>query len=218
MLDHIVWAVPDLAAAVRDFTARTGVEPSPGGQHLGLGTRNSLVGLTDGAYLEIIGPDPDQPVPPHRRPFGIDGRAGPRVAGWAVRVHDIEQRVARARASGHDPGDILDMQRRPPDGTVLRWRLTPLPLDLQIIPFLIDWGDSPHPATSLTQEIRLIEWRAVHPDPSKVSAALQALDVTLPVVEGPEARLVAVLETRAGRHSLGQTEALSPDADDDSCG
>ncbi|MFD8740899.1 VOC family protein, partial [Streptomyces sp. NPDC059618] len=43
--DHIVLATPDLAATVAEFTRRTGVVPAPGGVHVGLGTRNHLVGL-----------------------------------------------------------------------------------------------------------------------------------------------------------------------------
>jgi hypothetical protein len=44
-LDHLVLATPDLAATVAHFTERTGVEPAPGGAHVGLGTRNHLVSL-----------------------------------------------------------------------------------------------------------------------------------------------------------------------------
>ena len=42
-IDHLVYAVPDLAAAVIDLEARFGVAPSPGGAHVGLGTFNALL-------------------------------------------------------------------------------------------------------------------------------------------------------------------------------
>lgn len=37
-LDHLVYAAPDLAAAVEDVARLTGVRPVPGGSHVGKGT------------------------------------------------------------------------------------------------------------------------------------------------------------------------------------
>ena len=79
-LDHLVYAVPDLAAGVAAITALLGVAPSPGGPHPGLGTRNFLVSLGESCYLEIIGPDPEQPQPSRPRPFGLD-RLSRRTSG-----------------------------------------------------------------------------------------------------------------------------------------
>ena len=96
-LDHLVFAVPDLAAGVDDVAARVGVRPSPGGPHPGLGRRNFLLSLADASYLEIIGPDPEQGPPPRPRPFGIDDLERGSLVTWAVHVDDIERRVAAAR-------------------------------------------------------------------------------------------------------------------------
>ena len=49
----------------------TGAQPARGGSHEGMGTAN-FIGLVAGAYLEIIGPDPDQPQLVGGRWFGID--------------------------------------------------------------------------------------------------------------------------------------------------
>jgi hypothetical protein len=73
VIDHIVYGVPRrLAQAVAWFTGLTGAQPARGGSHEGMGTANFLIGLGAGAYLEIIGPDPDQPQPVGGRWFGID--------------------------------------------------------------------------------------------------------------------------------------------------
>jgi hypothetical protein len=83
-IDHLIFATPDLDAAVDDLEGRFGVRAEPGGKHLGLGTRNALVGLGDATYLEIIAPDPDQLAPSMARPFGLDTVHQPRLAGWAL--------------------------------------------------------------------------------------------------------------------------------------
>lgn len=188
-LDHIVYATPDLEESVRLVAKQTGVRPSEGGPHPDLGTRNYLLGLGELRYLEIVGPDADQPEPAAPRPFGIDDLTEPRLAAWAVRAADIEARVARSRAQGYDPGPIEPLSRRTPDGDLLRWRLT-LPYE-PVVPFLIDWGRTPHPARKLPV-VPLTAFAGVHPDPADVRTRLTALGVELDVREGAPG-LVAVL-------------------------
>ena len=57
---------------MRAIETLTGVRPSYGGAHPGLGTHNALLSLGHHSYLEIIAPDPNQPTPPRPRPFGLD--------------------------------------------------------------------------------------------------------------------------------------------------
>lgn len=117
MLDHLIYGVPVLADGVNQFESCFGVRAQPGGKHQGLGTHNALLGLGQSTYLEIIAPDPDQPVPAMPRPFGLDSLAGPRLVGWAIRCDDIDARVARARAQGYDPGTQSSSSGPPPKGS-----------------------------------------------------------------------------------------------------
>jgi Glyoxalase-like domain len=212
VLDHLVLAAPDLAAAVAEFTELTGVAPVPGGSHVGVGTANYLVGLVPagadgadgadvdgGAYLEIIGPDPGQPEPAAPRPFGIDELTASRLASWAIHPADLDGHLAAARTRGYDPGPARAMSRAAPDGELLRWRLTWADLEAGagLVPFLIDWGDTPAPPSRGLPSVGLVSFEATHPRPEQVRPALAALAATLPVRAGNRIALTAVL---AGRH------------------
>ncbi|MEU6506384.1 VOC family protein [Streptomyces sp. NPDC046942] len=204
LLDHLVLATPDLAATVADFTRRTGVTPEPGGVHLGLGTRNHLVGLGGRRYLEILGPDPEQPEPAGPRPFGVDQLTEPRTLTWAISPPDLDTAITAARARGYDPGPVRPMSRRTPDGTLLRWRLTDGTSGdpSGLVPFLIDWGDSRHPADSGLPVTPLLELRATLPDPEALRGPLAALDTELTVTTGPAA-LTFIVDTPKGPVTFG---------------
>ena len=206
-VDHLVYAVPDLAGGIDAMERALGVRPAPGGQHPGWGTANALLALGPGMYLEVIGPDPDQPAPSRPRPFGIDRLSHGRLAGWAVKASDLDARIRASAARGYHPGRVLPGSRRQPDGTLLTWRLTlpedlPLPFD-GLIPFLIDWQTTAaHPAAAAPSGCTLTELRAEHPEPDQPQALLDALGVDLALTRGPAARLIAVIESPAGRVEL----------------
>jgi glyoxalase-like protein len=203
VIDHLVLATPDLDATVAALAGR-GLVTSPGGAHDGLGTRNALADLGECAYLEVIGPDPDQPEPAQPRPFGVDGLPEARLVAWAVRVTDLDAAVATARSSGHDPGAARDMARLRGDGVRLAWRLTPPPGTVpQVVPFLIAWGDTEHPSRTAARGARLESFTATHPDPAGVRNRLEALGATgLTVERGPAPALRALIATPSGTVEL----------------
>lgn len=195
LIDHLVYATPSL-----DVVDGLGIPVSPGGQHVGLGTRNHLADLGGGAYLEVVGPDPDQPEPPRPRPFDIDSLTAPRLVTWAVRVTDIDRAVADAKDRGHDPGPIHPMSRERPDGVLLAWRLT-VQDDDSVLPFLIDWGATPHPSRDAVHGAELLSFHLSHPDPPSIHKGLEALGADVPVVEGAPG-LVARIRTPQGEVTL----------------
>jgi len=178
LLDHIVIAGPDLQDLVDWFAERTGVVAAPGGAHP-TGTANALVALTiDGArgpqYIELIGPNPRRSEPELPATFGISALREPRVQAYAVHPDDIEATVAAARARGYDPGDVSDLSRRTPDGTLLQWRLTRGENRRLDVPFLIDWGATAQPGLGDIPTIELVSFVRVEPDPEPLQRVLDA--------------------------------------------
>lgn len=137
-LDHVSFAAaPDgLAATTARLGALLGETFADGGVHPGFGTRNTVLPLADGRYLEVVGVL-DHPAS-DKAPFGQAVRArtlaGGGWLGYAVAVDDIaplETRLGRA-APGH---------RHRPDGFDLRWRLLGMPglrSDPQL-PVVVQW-------------------------------------------------------------------------------
>ena len=199
MLDHLVYAAPDLTEAVAHVTELTGVAPVRGGSHVGLGTANYLAGLGRDAYLEIIGPDPEQPAPAQPRPFGIDDLTEAKLVTWSVHPEDLDAAITTAREKGYDPGEAAEMSRRTVEDELLSWRLTPPGALDGLAPFLIDWGSTPHPTSRDLPVIPLLMMTGVHPDPGAVHKVMDALGLEFLVRKDKKPGLVAVLTDTAGR-------------------
>lgn len=207
MLDHLVLATPDLDATSAEVAAATGVTPSVGGPHVGRGTRNELCSFGRDTYLEIIGPDPDQPPPAEPPPFGIDRLSERGIVTWCAKATDLGALVDRAAAAGLSMIGPEAMQRQAPEG-LLSWELALPAFDIEggILPFFIDWADSPHPSTTSAPGLTLSDLTGTHPDPARVGATLDLFGVSVPVVEGPAAGLSATLAGPAGSITFGPAQ------------
>jgi hypothetical protein len=202
LVDHLIYAVPELTAAVADVEDRFGVRAQAGGRHIGLGTHNALLALGPRTYLEIIAPDPGQPEPSMPRPFGVDELRSGTLVGWAFACDDIDRAVAEARSHGYDPGEIGDGQRVGPSGVVLRWRATGSALAGGLFTFLICWGDTEHPASSAPRGLSLMSLQIEHPDPRSLAPVLAALGADIEVTSAAVPALVAQLSGPTGSKVL----------------
>jgi hypothetical protein len=147
-LDHLSYAAgPEgLGACVQSLGARLGAGFTDGGIHPSFGTRNFVLPLADGCYLEVVAAL-DHPAV-DRAPFGRAVRDRTDTGGgwlaWVVAVDDIaaiESRLDRTAAAGH---------RRRPDGVDLRWSqigVNDVAEDAQL-PFFVQWHTDPsqHPS------------------------------------------------------------------------
>jgi hypothetical protein len=147
-LDHLSYAAgPEgLAACVQRLGARLGAGFTDGGLHPSFGTRNFILPLANGCYLEVV-EALDHPAV-ESAPFGRAVHARAELGGgwlaWVIRVEDIapiEARLGRPAAAG---------RRRRPDGVDLRWQqigVNDTAADPEL-PFFVHWLSEPaeHPS------------------------------------------------------------------------
>lgn len=203
-VDHLVWGGQSLEREIERLELRTGVRAGPGGRHPGEGTRNALLRIGPGRYLELIAPDPSQAAPSHPRWFGLDHLATPRLITWAAKSDDVNQRAAAARAGGIELGAVRRGRRKLGDGQVISWQLTypNIQLGSGLVPFLIDWGQSRHPSQTAPGGVQLVDLWAEHPDPSRILGMLRHLGLELRVIPGALPALIALFDTPRGRVEL----------------
>lgn len=121
VLDHVVLAVRDLAAARADYVALLGRDPSWQGRHPRFGTCNVLFRLGD-AYLELLAPDePGGPLADVVRAALHDRTERP--FALALGVRDVARAVAEARRRGLAVADAAPGEGRDDRTGALRsWR------------------------------------------------------------------------------------------------
>jgi hypothetical protein len=210
MIDHLVFASDDLPRASATIADLLGVAPTPGGHHVGHGTYNELLGLGGASYLEVIGPDPEQPAPDGPRPFGIDGLARPALVAWCVRpTRPLVEIVDDARAGGIELGEVTAMSRRRPDGVLLEWKLTFPQLTGRFgmaLPFMIDWEGSVHPTDTLPAVVQLVRLDVTHPDVASLRTAFDIIGIEIgagvDLRAGSQPALRATISTGSGEVTL----------------
>ena len=201
-IDHIVLGAASLEAGAAWLEQHLGVRPQPGGQHLGVGTHNMLLGLGPSCYLEVIAPDPSQPEPAHPRPFDLDDpavrtmlEAEPRLLAWVARTPVLDAVVARL---GPRAGGVKDLSRGD-----LHWRrgFPPQRQDRDtLIPALIEWRGNGASSRIRDSKCRLRALEGEHPEDQAARAALaeRGLDEVLKLRRSPRARLLAHIQRPDG--------------------
>lgn len=199
-VDHLVLAGGDLKAGIEMFHERLGVRPIMGGRHANWGTWNAVVALGPRTYLELIAPDPDLEFPADRRPALFNGQGDFRLTGWLAAVERPDRVRRDLLERGVDTGRILQGARSLPDGGVLEWSLSDPMVRLLdgVIPLLIDWGQSPHPAESAPSGCRLTGLSLRHPDFERANVMLELMGLPPVVIDGASPALQATLATPRG--------------------
>ncbi|MBA4013148.1 MAG: hypothetical protein C0481_14880 [Phenylobacterium sp.] len=208
-IDHLVWAAPDLDRAIGDLQARTGAKAAPSGTHPGAGTRNAVLGLGAGSYLEILAPDPAQAAQSGAA-SQLATLAAPTLHTFAVATDRLDRVAVKLEKAGLPHAGIIPMSRRLPSGRLVRWRLL-IPAGHAygpLAPFFIDWGDSPHPSEGDDQGCRLTGLSLRHPEAWSLGPLLDRLEVEVGIEVGP-AEITAELDTPNGAVRLSSRDHVA---------
>lgn len=172
-LDHLSYAAgyDGMQGTAKRLGDMLGCRFVDGGVHPRFGTRNMILPLAEGVYLEVV-EALDHPAA-DKATFGQAVRArsalGGGWLGWVVAVNDIapvEERLGRASSPGN---------RHRPDGIELTWRqigVNGLLCDPQL-PFFVQWLTPPglHPSAG-ADGLRWLACLEIAGDPLRVSTWL----------------------------------------------
>ncbi|HAN72258.1 MAG TPA: glycosyltransferase [Actinobacteria bacterium] len=197
-LDHLSYSctTAEIADVIQRIGGDLGATFVDGGRHPSFGTRNFILPLAHGCYVEVVSAL-DHPAA-EKAPFGRAVAASAADGGgwfsWVVAVDDIspvEGRLGREARAGH---------RIRPDGVELTWKQIGIlnVMEDPQLPFFVEWScqTTEHPsAGGSTVAIDRIEMSG-DPDAiadwlgTGVSAALEG--ITVEWVDGEEPGIVAV--------------------------
>ena len=197
-IDHLVYGTHHLEATVDQLADLLGVKANLGGVHPGWGTKNYLLSLGPDIYLEIIGPDPAQEMEPTL--FGLDKMKKTSMLTWAMKCSKIPGKLKSLEANGYSFGEALKGSRTKSDGTQLSWTLSnPFNrLADGVLPFFIDWGNSPHPAKSSPQGCQLIDLKLGHPQALEFKTLAALMELELEIAQTEAVEITAIIQSPNG--------------------
>ncbi len=199
VIDHLMWGAPSLEAGMAEAARLFGVAPAPGGVHPGLGTCNALLSLGESVYLEVIAPDPAQDLSGN-----LGGRlarlTAPSLITWAAAAPGLASVAERAVARELTARGPVPTERSAPDGSLLVWELLFLGGHAHgsLVPFFIDWLETPHPATTNPTGGRFQQLEITAPDAAGLNDIFAGLGMEQRAEPGETSALAAVIETSSG--------------------
>lgn len=202
-IDHIIVGVSDLEAGVRKFEQLSGVRAVPGGAHPGQGTRNALVSLGDGTYLELYAPNPAEKIA-SPAVAELQSLTGLKPLGWAVSTTDIDGLRSNFGALGLPLSPPEPGSRVRPDRSVLEWVTFGFEkFDHSLAPFFIQWKNQKlHPSRTSPGGCRLLSIRLLDPAPAALKSAVGPLGLDVEVDQAAEKQMEVRISCPRGTLAL----------------
>ncbi len=200
-IDHLVYAVTDLDAAIADFEKRAGIRPVFGGYHITKGTKNALVHLGKQCYLELLAIDENNTTIQAPRWMGVDLIQENQITRWALQSTDLQQDSEILKTYNPRLSEISSGERQTTSGDLLAWQMTlPLPSPaVDLLPFFLNWESSAvHPTDNLVQACELLQIKMTHPNPSAIQNIFAKLTINIDLVQAAQASIKATIQTPNG--------------------
>jgi hypothetical protein len=202
-IDHVIVGVADLDRGMNQFEQLTGVRPVIGGDNPARSSRNALVSLGNGRYLELVAPrsdaSPSADIDVLRRLKDLT------PLGWVVSTRQPEVTVRHLKQLGYGISDPLPGSRVKPDGTRVKWvRFRITKPELAQAPVLINWDSlSVHPSIDSPAGCELTNLTLVVSSQAPYQRLLQALPVGVGMRKADKLRLELTLSCPKGIVRLG---------------
>jgi len=200
-IDHLVYAVTDLDAAIANFEKKTGIRPVFGGYHTTKGTKNALVHLGKQCYLELLAIDENNTAIKAPRWMGIDFINENQITRWALQSTDLQRDSDVLKSYDELLGEISGGERQTSSGDLLKWQMT-LPLSspaVDLLPFFLNWENSTaHPTDHLAQACELIQLKMTHPNPTAIQNIFAKLNINIDLVQAAKTSIRAMIKTPNG--------------------
>ncbi|MFT6707352.1 MAG: hypothetical protein ACJATF_002196 [Flavobacteriales bacterium] len=187
-IDHIVYTVSNLEEAINDFEKSLGVRPIIGGYHKTQGTKNALLNLSNGCYLELLAVDESNTEIPPPRWMGVDVLTKNQITRWALKSDILKIDSRTLQQYNSEMGKTTGGSRNTEAGSLLKWKMI-LPLakpEVEIVPFMVDWSQSEtHPAEALADsDCSLVELYVMHPEPEIFDRIFKELGIGIKLERG----------------------------------
>ncbi|MEM9705209.1 MAG: VOC family protein [Pseudomonadota bacterium] len=205
-IDHILISCANVQKSKQSFSDKFGAPFEIGGAHPGQGTMNALGSFGDGAYCELIGPDPNQSAQPHWLKNATDGA----LFHWAANCSNLSAVAEILEQNGLGHSGVIDGQRNAENGALLKWRvLFPEPSAFgALLPFFIDWQDTPHPSQSSPVIGSLKTLSFITPTMEKQKDLFSELGFSADIEHGNTAGLQATISTVNGDVRIRSADPL----------
>jgi catechol 2,3-dioxygenase-like lactoylglutathione lyase family enzyme len=191
-IDHVIYGVSNLQGAVDRFANHFGLRAAGGGEHRQFGTRNEIVPVGAGQYIELMAVADHDSQHPLVRTLHRLVSDGDRLMAVCLRPDNIDEVARRLSIT------VTPAERHNPDGEIVRWRLAGIEAALgpERLPFFIDWQgaetrlDREHDDVAEADGIAWVEYGG---DADRLAAWIGGHELPIRVVEGdPGPKAVAL--------------------------
>lgn len=197
IIDHIVYSVLDLDKAMDSIEKKLGIRPVYGGYHKTQGTKNALLNLGEGCYLEILAIDEENKEINTPRWMGIDLITESRVTRWAIKSETITQDSETLKSYDSNMGEIYQGSRKTTSGDTLAWKMIlPLPSPkIELMPFMVDWsGSAFHPTEKLEDTCSIKEISFEGSAPNKGNLVFDELGISNIITRSANNKISVTIE------------------------